>query len=508
MITQQGSLNTTALVVPDLYIQIVPPQVTLLNGVPTNILGVVGTACWGPVNVPVPVVSMSDYAQKFGALQNRTYDMGTAVAVAVLQGAANFRCVRVTDGTDLAATVTVLSNCMTFTAKYSGTLGNSLTVTLSAGSQSGTQKVVVSLPGLTPEVFDNIGSGLSGGMLWGAIASAINNGTSTVRGPSGLIVATVGAGVTAPAAASYGLSGGTDGALAITSAILTGQDSVPRKGMYALRNTGVSIALLSDLTDPATWTAQAAFGLTEGVYMILSGAPGDTIANATAIKMTSGLDSYAVKLMFGDWIYWMDPVNGLTRLVSPQGFVAGRLANLSPEQSSLNKPLYGVVATQKSAQNATYASAELQMLAQAGIDLITNPVPGGSYFGVRIGHNASSNAVTNGDNYTRMTNYLASTLNAGMGVYVGQLQSPAKDDPLRGKVRATLDNFLSNMGSQNQIAAWQVVCDLSNNPVSRIALGYLQADVRIQYLSVVEKFLVNMEGGQSVSIIRQSTRTS
>jgi len=28
--------------------------------------------------------------------------------------------------------------------------------------------------------------------------------------------------------------------------------------------------------------------------------------------------------------------------------VAGRLANLSPGQSSLNKPLYGVIGTQKS----------------------------------------------------------------------------------------------------------------------------------------------------------------
>ena len=41
-IVQQGSLNTTALVVPDLYVQIVPPQNLVLNGVPTNVVGVVG----------------------------------------------------------------------------------------------------------------------------------------------------------------------------------------------------------------------------------------------------------------------------------------------------------------------------------------------------------------------------------------------------------------------------------------------------------------------------------
>ena len=54
-IVQQGSINTTALVVPDLYVQIVPPQNLVLNGVPTNVVGVVGTASWGPVGHPVIV---------------------------------------------------------------------------------------------------------------------------------------------------------------------------------------------------------------------------------------------------------------------------------------------------------------------------------------------------------------------------------------------------------------------------------------------------------------------
>src|SRR5580704_5222287 len=105
MISQAGAINTTALIVPDLYVQIVPPSITLLNGVPTNVLGIVGTATWGPVNSPTIVGGMADYAQQFGAIQNRKFDAGTAVAAAVLQGAANFRIVRVTDGTDFAASV-------------------------------------------------------------------------------------------------------------------------------------------------------------------------------------------------------------------------------------------------------------------------------------------------------------------------------------------------------------------------------------------------------------------
>ena len=66
-IVQQGAINTTALIVPDLYVQIVPPQTLLLNGVPTDVLGVVGTASWGPVGEPTIIGSMGDYAASFGA---------------------------------------------------------------------------------------------------------------------------------------------------------------------------------------------------------------------------------------------------------------------------------------------------------------------------------------------------------------------------------------------------------------------------------------------------------
>ena len=106
-IYQQGSLNTTSLIVPDLYVQIVPPQNLVINGVPTNLAGVVGTASWGPVNTPVIIGTMTDYAAAFGAVIARKYDLGTQVAVAVQQGAAAFRCVRVTDGTDTAASYAI-----------------------------------------------------------------------------------------------------------------------------------------------------------------------------------------------------------------------------------------------------------------------------------------------------------------------------------------------------------------------------------------------------------------
>lgn len=511
-IVQQGSVNTTALVVPDLYVQIVPPQNLVLNGVPTNVVGVVGTATWGPVGQPVIVATMADYAQSFGPIIARKYDMGTHVGTAVQQGAQDFRCVRVTDGTDTAAQVTVPGTTVIFTALYTGSLGNQIALALSAGAKPGTWRLTASIPGLQPEVYDNLtGSGAS---FWTTLATAVNQGQGAQRGPSQLVVANAGGSTVAPSIFTLNVGAstpGTDGATAVAAAQLVGVDIPPRTGLYGLRGQGCGIALLADADNPTQWTVEAEFGLQEGIYMILTGPAGDAIQTAVTAKSGAGLDSYAAKLMFGDWLWWSDQVNNTVRLVSPQGFVAGRLANLSPEQSSLNKPLYGVVGSQKggapgSGQASSYSSADLAVLLGAGIDVICNPQPGGSYWGVRGGHNSSSNPAVDGDNYTRLTNYIAATLAAGMGTYVGEVINSG----LFGNIRATLLSFLQAMlgqgllGSVDGSLPYSVVCDTSNNPAARTGLGYVQADVQIQYQGINEKFIVNLEGGQTVQVAVQT----
>ena len=506
MIVQQGSINTTALVVPDLYVQIVSPQVVQLNGVPTNVIGMVGTASWGPVNTPVIIGNAQMYYGAFGPVQARKYDLGTQVSTAIQQGANNFRCVRVTDGTDAAATSTGVASCITFTALYTGSLGNNLTVAISAGSKASTYRAVVAMPGYQAEVFDNISG--TGNAFWVALAAAINTGNGLTRGASQLITATAAAGTTAPTAATYTFSGGIDGVAtpATVATNMVGSDTTPRTGMYALRGQGCSIGVLADLDTSTSWTTQDSFGQAEGIYMILTGPLGDTISNAVSTKSTTGLDSYSSKLMFGDWLLWSDQANGVLRYVSPQGFVAGRLANLSPEQSSLNKTLYSIVGSQKqSSQNATYSSAELGVLAQAGIDVITNPGAGNqSIWTVRIGHNSSSNAAKSGDNYTRMTNYIAATLDAGMGAYVGHVINLA----LFQNIRATQLSFLQAMLGQGMLGStdgslpFSVICDITNNPGSRTGLGYVQSDAVIRYQAINEKFIVNMQGGTTVAVSR------
>jgi hypothetical protein len=586
VITQAGALNTTALIVPDAYVQIVPPAINYFNGLPTNIVGIVGTANWGPVNTPVTIGSMQAYAQQFGAVQARKYDMGTQVATAVQQGAGNFRCVRVTDGTDTAAGISLglagtvvptaggtgnavndvltLSNGVTvkvatvssgavtsatvqnlgtagvpatgltvvsttgagtgavfslnvtsqvtLTSLYTGTLGNATQITLSAGSSSTaanpTFKLTVAMPGVQ-EVFDNIAG--AGTVLWANLANAVNNGVSAIRGPSRLILATAGGAATAPVLGTAALSGGADGATTITAATLVGQDVIPRKGMYVLRTLGCSVAWLADADDSTQWANQVAFAASEFVYVIGTGPAGDTIADALSVKQAAGIDNPWFKLMFGDWIYWQDSANNVLRLVSPQGFVGGLLGNLAPQNSTLNKPLFGVVGTQKTgsgtASNGAYAYAELQQMIGGGLDVIANPCPGGNYFGAQSGHNSSSDATRNTDSYTRMTDYISTSLGAATGVFVGQLQTAQQ----QLNAKAALNAFFQSLQDAGQIGtasgapAYKVTLDSTNNPPARVALGYEQADIQVTYLNVVEKFLVNFQGGGSVQIASNQT---
>ena len=499
---QAGQINVTGLVVPGVYPQIVPPQNQVVNGVPSNTLGVVGTASWGPVNSPQTVGTMQEYSAIFGPIVARKYDAGTVVYAASLQGANDFSVVRVTDGTDAAAAATVqasATNAITFTSKYTGSFGNSISVSIANGSAANTYAVIVAAPGVAPEKFDNIAG--SGNALYVAMAAAINSGTNALRGPSNIIVATAGTATAAPTVASSTLSGGTDGATTINSAVLVGNDATtPRKGMYALRAQGCAAAVLADADDTTQYTYQNAFGLSEGVYMFATGPSGDTPSNAVTTKATAGIDSYGIKVVFGDWAQIYDQTNSVYRFIAPSGPLAGLRVALSPERSLLNQQLNGIVATQKSLSGLNYTAADIQQFELAGIDVIANPSPGGTYFAAQTGHNSSSNSLTHGDNYTSLTNYIAVTLATAAGPFIGRTNTPT----CQAQLKAVCDTFFQNMQDAGQISDFQTICDSSNNTPPRMALGYLQVDIQVVFFGIVEKLLLNIQGGVP-SITRVST---
>lgn len=109
-----------------------------------------------------------------------------------------------------------------------------------------------------------------------------------------------------------------------------------------------------------------------------------------------------------------------------------------------------------------------------------------------------------------MTNYLSLTIAASFGDVVSQNQTTE----LRRETKSTLESFLTSLEDEEMIGdpnggpAFSVKLDASNNPDARVALSYMVSDVQVKYLNVVRYFLVNLEGGGSVSIAVSNTPSS
>ena len=448
-----GQQNLAALTVPGVYGDIILPTPMLL-GQPTNIMGLVGVGSWGPLNSLIPVSKPIDCTLQIGNPKIRPHDIATYVAAACQVGPAiGFLCVRVSDGTDTAATSvvqtggtfasgtisfsanpalndtltlngtlitftgalrgatltatlnalmaalqnssdsnlvqatyslagTVISvtsvtggtagnsytmaksstaitlsgsnlsggvasggNGLTITAKYSGTQGNGLTFSIQNGSLANSYLLSVQFPGLPPEQINNVPG--TGNAFWVNAANAINSGNAYSR-PSQFIVASAGASTTAPTLSSpVQLAGGTDGDTGVTDATLMGQDTVPRKGMFAMRNSLIDSFTLCDLSTIADYAAIGSFGIQESMLGVFGSPSGDTINSALGTRISAALDTPWMWYILGDWPSFYDSFNGVTRLINPSAFGIGILGNMSPQQNPLNKPLQGISSTQR-----------------------------------------------------------------------------------------------------------------------------------------------------------------
>lgn len=302
-----GTFNPASLTADDLYIQIQNPP-GFITGVPTDVIGVVGTASWGPVNMAVHMGNPFDAAQTWGAIGAAAltdpYDLATDLALAfgqatsgaVLEGWA----VRVTDGTDTAATVTI--NGAASSASQTATLVNTtaadtiqLTLTSSAiaGSPININYTVPASPSPTPT---NAAA---------ALVSAINaNAALQAAG----IFATSAAGVVSvyqptaltPAMVMTKTSTGTGTVTLGTGAAVTA--GLVLAGLF----TGIIGAGISVTTAPGAGanTTTATISLpSQGLSELYPNLPSATFYRALANAVTMGLSG----------------IRGPSQIVKPQG---------------------------------------------------------------------------------------------------------------------------------------------------------------------------------------------
>lgn len=392
-----------------------------------------------------------------------------------------------------------------------GGTGATATATVSGGAITG---ITVTAPGsgyTSAPTISFTGGGGSGGAATANLLSAgsvksINitaGGTGYTSAPTVSFSGGSGTGAAATAAIgsssapdldTYTFSGGTDGYSGINGATQVGTDGSNRTGMYALRNTNVSLFALIDCFDSTTFTNQVAFAQETASQAILTGPSGQTVTQAITAVTNAGIDSTSFIYLVGDYCSYLDTYNnGTVRLIPQQAYYAGLMGNLSPEQSPLNKQIFGILSTQMSAQNRIYSDAEIVQLMEAGIDVIAIPSPGGNYFACQTGKAGSSDLSINDVYIQRMANFLALSLSKSgvLGAYIGQLQTPEA----RASARSAISSFLQNAEGEGQIQDFSVVLDESNNPQNRVRLGFMTADVSVQLFNAIIVFVINLDVG-------------
>lgn len=321
-IYQNGQLNLAGQMAPGLYVQVVQPP-PVVQGVATNGLGLVGVASWGPVNSPVGVGSPQMASLTLGPVTVRKYDLATAISVAFGLGQTNNTCVRVTDGTDTAATGAIKDGSAatgaTLTGLYTGSLGNMLNATMAAGTQPNTYKLSLNLPGLLFETYDNLGVGVIAGAVTAGTGYtsvpnvAVNapqqsNGTqAVVQATLKVLTATVGAagtgyvtGDTITLANGVVLTvtatAGAITALAVTNAGSLGGGAVPTNPQAVIATSGVGTGA----------TANTTWGL--GTPVVVNPGAGYTTATAT-LSGGGGGTGGAITLGVGCWNNLVNAVN-------------------------------------------------------------------------------------------------------------------------------------------------------------------------------------------------------
>lgn len=126
-----GNFNPSSLSADDLYIVIQNPP-GYVSGIPTDVIGVVGTASWGPTNSACAIGSATQAQATFGSISAASltdpYDLATDLALAFGQAssAATLEgwAVRVSDGTDVAASAAIpgVASAASLTATVAGTI--------------------------------------------------------------------------------------------------------------------------------------------------------------------------------------------------------------------------------------------------------------------------------------------------------------------------------------------------------------------------------------------------
>ena len=515
---------------------VIAPQPVVPVGNPNLPSFMVGTASWGKLNTPIPFSNTNDLYNNLGVIQQVASDLpthGTQYVLACQSSGSSGNCyaIRVSDGTDTAATITINDtqstpgNVLVLTANCTGIRGNSGTASITPNAKWTSAlpiyDLTLTISGAQPEVFQAIVA--NNGTVYSATAfvsnarSAINSGLNLTRGASSYWVAsapgTQSTNVPLLATAFTSSNTGTNGSASLTSANYVGISGTTPTGMYAGVNLGCGQFILAGCTDQTIASTMAAFAVASNSISVGPAFPQNT-STATAItsKQTTNFNSVnSVGIL--DFVQWFDNTVGQIRSLSSDSNVLGIIGSISPEQSPGNKPQFGLahlVSTDRTS-SSNYnprAGTESSQATQAGLTWIGPMNRNKSFLGLANGQNASGVAGQDGINYPRLTNYLKTVLPNIVGSFVDALQGTSNNDPTRRGVSNTLNNFFGQLKLNGQIDSFNVVCDTTNNTPTTIAAGQLNVSIAVRYLGVARFINLNLQGGVNVTIASSASQVT
>jgi hypothetical protein len=480
----------TDLNTPAVLLRVAEPTPSIQgNGI--GVVGVVAQAIRGPVGVPTMVGSLSEFIRKFGGYDANLNEGFNFVRNIFTQGATAVKIVRVTDGTDAAATLTVSGT--TFKLGTPGTWGNNVTLTVQASSVTGYVDLLFAYGAGEQYAFQQV-------TFTNAADPRNVSDVMNAAGDEFVTIATLGTQQLGTGTFTFtgGTCGATTGAAANDSIYIGTDTSSGKTGLVAFEADDEINFITSARSNTAVNAALVAHVQNVNVPpRIAIVAPAQGTAVSAVVTAMAAINSERV-IMAYPWLQISNPYSKKKEYHSPVAFYAGVLATLSYEQSPSQEQVQGVIGTERA-----LSKSDVDTLGKNRVSPIT--LVTGQGFVIRNGYNASSDPSKRNTTRTRAVNFFAVALERGSAQFVSKPHTLKLRQDVKSAFGSLIEQELNagRIGNVNGGPAYAVKCDAQNNPTASVQANKLIVDVQISLLAPADFIMITLDASEAKVVTLQ-----
>ena len=461
------------MILPGIYTQEIDAGPRSISPLQTGIIGMLGASPKGPTDEIVMCSSYADVERVFGKLVAGN-DIAEKANVAFAAGASQINITRVTKGTPVKSTATLVDGsavgCVTLTAKYYGVYGDSISAVVTASASGGHVDVAIT------DTYSNMTETYPAmNMLEDSPNYLVNAITAKSE-----IVDAIGLTEVNPAAATTALTGGDDGDTVDAAAII-GETDGPTGLKLLETDESISILLCATGSDTAVWTEMIAQAeRAKNRIAILNLASG--LTPSQAVSAISTFDSARFATTF-PYVKVFDFVTGGTKEIPGSASLAGILSGLPAYRSPSNSVVNGIVGVAR-----VLSQSEKEALYQGRII----PIAAVLGQGIRLigGISGSSDPKWAQLCKRRMLDKIQKSVKSAMSWAISLPNTPT----LRDNVATSINDFIKRLINNGEIGnTSSAICNSTNNTPASIAAGYLIVDVAIEFLYPADKIVIRYQ---------------